>query len=199
MRKLIFAAFIPVLIVAGILTSPLFSLAADTKPPETVSSVDLKRYSGMWYEIARYTNKFERDCAGNVTATYTLKPDGNLEVVNKCLKKDGKSYDAKGEGRVADKATNAKLQVRFAPGFLSFFPKVWGDYWIIDLASDYSYAVVSDPKREYLWILSRTPKMDEPLYQSILRRVADKGFNPAKIDKTEQNVNTLKGTVMQKQ
>lgn len=199
MRKTIFAIFAMVLMSASVFAVPNRVTAMDTKPLQTVSSVDLKRYAGMWYEIARYPNKFERDCAGNVTATYTIKPDGNLEVINKCLKKDGKTYDTMGDGRIVDKTSNAKFKVRFAPGYLSFFPKTWSDYWIIDLASDYSYAVVGDPKRDYLWILSRTPKMDDATYQAILRRAEAKGFNPAKLDKTDQNVSTLKGTVMQKQ
>lgn len=194
MGKLLFTSFITVLLAIG-----AFAQSSVNKSPlSTVPSVDLKRYSGMWYEIARYPNKFQKDCAGNVTATYSLKNDGNVEVLNKCLKKNGKMENAKGEAKVADKTTNAKLKVRFAPAFTSFISKVWGDYWIIDLAPDYSYAVVGDPKREYLWILSRTPQMDTATYEAILHNVEQKGFVPNKLIKTSQKVETIKGTVIEK-
>lgn len=195
MRKLLFAIFAAVL-----LSIEVFAQTTSNKmQPTTVSSVDLKRYSGTWYEIARYPNKFEKDCAGNVTANYTLKDDGKIAVTNKCLKKNGKIQNAEGEARIKDKTTNAKLEVRFAPGFLSFLPQVWGDYWILDLASDYSYAVIGDRKREYLWILSRTPQMDVKTYENVLAVVEQKGFVPNKLVKTSQKVETVKGTVIEKQ
>lgn len=177
------------------------AVKAQTKPAElaTVAKVDLKRYSGKWFEIARYPNKFQKKCVGNTTATYTQKNSGRIEVVNECLQKDGTTDRAKGDAKIVDKATNSKLEVRFAPAFLSFIPAVWGDYWIIDLDEDYKYAVIGDPKREYLWILSRTPEMDEPTYQAILRRVEKLGFNPGKLNKTPQNVQSVKGAVVDKQ
>lgn len=195
MKKPLFAIFTVLLLSVGIFAqSPAVKSA-----PSTVSSVDLKRYSGTWYEIARYPNKFEKDCAGNVTATYTLKDNGKIAVTNKCLKNDGKIQNAEGEARIKDKTTNAKLEVRFAPGFLSFLPQVWGDYWVLDLAPDYSYAVVGDRKREYLWILNRAPQMDVKTYESILTVVEQKGFTPNKLVKTLQKVETVKGTVIEKQ
>lgn len=194
MKRLFFAGFVTILMLSGTL--------AQTKPSsaalQTVPSVDLKRYSGTWYEIARYPNKFEKNCAGNVTATYTLKTDGNIEVLNKCLQKNGKIKTTTGEAKVVDTTTNAKLKVRFASGFLSFVSKVWGDYWIIDLAPDYSYAVVGDPTREYLWILSRTPKLDTGTYENILHGIEQKGFRPNKLVQTSQKVETVKGTVIGK-
>lgn len=168
-------------------------------PLETIPSVDLKRYAGKWFEIARYPNKFQKQCVGNTTATYNFQPGENIEVVNQCVKKDGTIIDAKGKGRLADKTNNAKLEVRFAPGFLSFLPNVWGDYWIIDLDDQYNYAAVGDPKREYFWILSRQPEMNDATYQNILRRAEAKGFNPGKVVKTPQNVKIIKGTVIEKQ
>lgn len=165
----------------------------------TVSSVDLKRYSGKWFEIARYPNKFQKNCAGNTTATYTVKTNGKLEVLNECLKKNGVTDSAKGEAKIIDKNTNAKLKVRFAPAFLSFVPAVWGDYWIIDLDDNYKYVAVGDPKRKYLWILSRTPELDDATYQNILRRVERLGFSPGKLDKTHHNVQAVKGAVVDKQ
>lgn len=165
----------------------------------TVPSVDLKRYSGKWYEIARYPNKFQDQCVGNTTATYTIKSDKKIEVLNECVKENGLVDKAKGEARIVDKTTNSKLEVRFAPKFLSFISAVWGDYWIIELDENYNYAAIGDPKREYFWILSRESKMDDAVYQNILRRAEEKGFNPARVIKTPQNVEILKGAVIPKQ
>lgn len=165
----------------------------------TVSKVDLKRYAGKWFEIARYPNKFQKKCVGNTTATYTIKSDGKLEVINECLQKDGTINNAKGEAKIVDKTTNAKLEVRFAPSVLSFISAVWGDYWIIDLDDNYQYSVVGDPKREYLWILSRTAEMNVTTYQNILRRVEKLGFDPGKLNKTPQNAEAVKGAVVDKQ
>jgi len=172
----------------------------DKKPAEltTVPSVDLNKYSGVWYEIAKFPNKFQKDCVGNTTATYTLKKgDGKLEVLNKCLQDDGRIKDATAAGKIADKTTNAKLKVRFAPGFLSFLGAVWADYWIIDLGENYDYAVIGEPKREYLWILSRKPEMSDAKYQQILRRVEQKGYNPAKLVKTPQNKEAIRGATIE--
>lgn len=168
------------------------------KPAElkSVKSVDLDRYSGRWYEIARYPNRFQKQCVGNVTATYTKKPDGKIEVLNECLEKDGTVESAKGEAKIGDKASNAKLKVRFAPGALSFLPFVWANYWIIDLGPDYEYAVIGEPKREYLWVLSRKPEMGDAEYQKILRTVEEKGFVPTKLQRTPQNLTAGKGTVL---
>ena len=123
----------------------------------------------------------------NTTATYSKKDNGRLEVLNSCQTKEGKIDSAAGEAKIVDKSTNAKLKVRFAPGFLSFLPFVWGDYWIIDLEPNYQYAVVGTPSRDYLWILGRTPEMHENTYQNILNRVKEQGFDPAKLVKTPQN------------
>ena len=166
---------------------------------KAVSNVDLKRYSGKWYEIAKYPNDFQKKCVGNTTATYNVKTDGTLEVVNQCLKKDGTIIEAKGKAKIVDAASNAKLKVRFAPGYLSFLPAVWGDYWILELDDNYQYAVVGDPDREYLWILSRTPEMKEAVYQNLQRRVETMGFNPGNLTKTPQNAEAIKGAVIRNQ
>ena len=128
---------------------------------EVVQSVDLTRYIGRWYEIARLPNRFEKKCADSVTATYTLRSDGKVEVVNRCRKENGKYTTATGKAKVVDKKTNAKLKVTF------FWP-FYGDYWILDLGPNYEYAVVGSPDRDYLWILSRTPQLDEQLVQRLL-------------------------------
>lgn len=152
-----------------------------------VDSIDLRRYAGTWYEIARLPNRFQGKCLGNVTATYTLLEDGDIMVVNRCLGENGEYTEAEGLARRANsEGSNAKLKVRFAPSFLSFLPFVWGDYWVIDLAPDYSYAVVGEPNREYLWILSRTPTMDENILSEVLRRVSAQGYDLSRLMRTKQ-------------
>lgn len=152
-----------------------------------VPSVDLQKYAGMWYEIARLPNSFQKDCAGDVTATYTPDGDG-IEVVNRCRKENGEAIEAKGRARLADKeGPTSKLEVRFAPAFLSWLPFVWGKYWIIDLATDYSYAVIGEPKRTYLWILSRTKTLDESTLNGILDRIRRQGYDTDKLVMTKQS------------
>ena len=151
-----------------------------------VPTLDLRRYAGLWYEIARLPFPYQEKCAHSVVVRYTAREDGRLGVVNECVEKDGRVSRASGVARLADpKGPPSKLKVRFAPAFLSFLPAVWGDYWVIDLAADYSYAVVGEPKRRYLWILSRSPRMPEPLYAEILERVA-RLYDVSTILRTEQ-------------
>lgn len=154
---------------------------------KTVPSVDIIRYAGKWYEIAKYPNRFQKQCVANTTAVYKLTGNGNIDVINSCQTQDGKIDEATGKGKIADKKTYSKLKVRFAPGYLSFLPFVWADYWIIDLDPNYQYAVVGTPSRDYLWILSRTPELDENTYQEILNRVKEQGFDPNKLVKSPQN------------
>jgi len=152
-----------------------------------VPSVDLQRYQGKWYEIARLPNRFQKQCVGNVSASYTLREDGKIAVVNECKLEDGGTDRAEGVARVADpKGPNSKLKVRFAPAFLSFLPFVWGDYWIIDLAPDYSYVLVGDPARKYLWILARTPEIPESTYKQLIEKARTQGFAVDRLVKTRQ-------------
>ena len=157
------------------------SAESTTRPPlRTVNSVDLSRYSGTWYEIARYPNRFQRDCQSNTTAEYTLRKDGKVQIVNSCRQKDGKTKTARGTAKRADKTTNAKLRVTF------FWP-FYGDYWVIALDPNYRYAIVGEPNRKYLWILSRTPEMDASFYEEILEQVRAAGYDPEKLIKTRQS------------
>jgi apolipoprotein D and lipocalin family protein len=153
--------------------------AAGEGPLESVTWVDLDRYMGRWYEIARYPNRFERKCESNVTATYTLRSDGKVGVVNACRSREGKLKQSRGWAKVVDRKTGAKLKVTF---FWPFF----GDYWIIDLSPDYEYAVIGEPSRKYLWILSRTPAMDDRLYAEITGRLAAKGYDATKLQRGMQ-------------
>ena len=172
------------------MTMTMTSVAQEksTQPLEVVPSVDLNRYKGTWYEIARMPFKYQSQCAGDVTATYTLLDDGAIKVVNRCRKENGEIDEAEGRAKLASSdGPNTKLKVRFAPAFLSFLPFVWGDYWIIDLAPDYSYAVVGEPGRKYLWVLSRAPLMDEAILQGILDRAKQKGYDLTGLIRTKQS------------
>ncbi|MFN0157057.1 MAG: lipocalin family protein [Bacteroidota bacterium] len=142
-----------------------------------VPTVDPRKYSGVWYEIARLPNRFQNDCIGDVTATYTLDGEEFI-VVNRCRKENGEMTEAEGRARRSDDdEPNSKLKVRFAPAFLSFLPFVWGNYWIIDLGPDYSYAVIGEPNRKYLWILARTTTLDDLTMAGILDRIQQKGYD----------------------
>ena len=154
--------------------------AMSDAPLSVVSAVDLERYQGEWYEIASYPAWFQKGCVGS-TAQYSLLKNVKIQVVNRCFKGslDGPLKESKGKAEVVDTTTNAKLKVWF------FWP-FKGNYWIIDLSPDYQWAVVGEPSRKYLWILSRTPDMSETVYQDILARLPEKGYDPGKLVKTEQ-------------
>jgi apolipoprotein D and lipocalin family protein len=137
------------------------------QPLQTVPNVDLNRYTGVWYEIARYPNRFQKDCVGS-RATYGLKDDGRISVLNEC-------YDRTFEGS----KSNAKLSV-------SFFWPFSGAYWIIDLGSNYEFAVIGHPKRKYLWILSRSREMDQDQYEGILERLRLQHYDTTRLIKTPQ-------------
>ena len=159
--------------------------AGPTAPLETVESVDLERYAGRWYEIASFPQRFQRGCVAT-TATYSLRDDGKIGVRNECRDRsfDGELRQVEGVAWVADPAAgNAKLQVQF------FWP-FRGDYWILELDRDYRFAVVGSPSRDFLWILSRTPSLDEAVYRDLLTRVEQKGFDPARLARTQQPPNS---------
>ncbi|MBT1074005.1 lipocalin family protein [Geobacter grbiciae] len=151
------------------------AMEASASPPLlTVEYVDLNRYVGTWHEIARYPNSFQKGCLGS-TASYTLRQDGEIDVVNSCRDaEEGEIRQAKGRAWVVDKTTNARLKV-------SFFWPFRGDYWIIDMGKEYEYAVVGTPNRKYLWVLSRTPVMDDTVYAAIMERVRQLGFDPGNV------------------
>jgi apolipoprotein D and lipocalin family protein len=152
-----------------------------------IPSLDVPRYMGTWYEIAKYPNRFQKNCASGTTATYRLRPDKTVEVINRCRRADGRLDQAAGTARQIGAADAPTLEVRFAPEWLSLLPMVWGDYWVIDLDPDYQLAAVSDPRREYLWILSRTPTVPADTYKALLERLARQGFDLAKLQPTPQD------------
>jgi len=171
-----------ILLLGGILVALRMAPGAEQvrqKPPLQVApSVDFDRYVGKWYEIARLPNRFQRACASDVTAAYTLRPDGKLNVVNTCRKSDGAWKSAKGTARPAGGGQpGAKLKVTF------FWP-FSGDYWIVDLDPQYRWALVGEPSRRYLWILSRTPELDKRTYNELVNRAAGQGFDTGRLIQT---------------
>ena len=158
----------------------LYAKSRRYPPLKTVLYVDLDRYAGLWYEIARLPASFEQDCEG-VTARYTLRPDGKLTVVNVCHKfsPDGEVKKVEGTARVVDPETNAKLKV-------SFFWPFEGDYWILALDPDYQFALVGEPSREKLWLLSRTPDMPGDVRALLIQEGRKKGFPVEDLLFTEQ-------------
>lgn len=167
---------------AGLTGAPAHAFGGAAPMPElrTVSNVNVARYLGRWYEIARYENSFQKNCFGT-TAEYSPREDGDIRVINRCHKGSlsGELNEAEGRAWVVDPVSRAKLKVRF------FWP-FSGDYWIIDLGKDYEYAVVGEPDRKYLWILSRTPRLDAETYNGILQRLGDQGYDASKLLMTEQ-------------
>ena len=176
----------PVLVVVVFFLALCVSVSAQKRPITAVASLDLVKYSGTWYEIGRYPNKFQRKCAGNATVVYTRKPNGDLEVRNQCIGANGIAEVRTSEAKITDKASNSKMKGD------------WGDHWVIDLDPNYQYAAVSDSKGENLWILGRSAKMSDTVFQGILRRVETMGFKPGKVARTPQNVEIVKGAVIAK-
>jgi apolipoprotein D and lipocalin family protein len=179
------------LLVCGTLLSSSMTLAQSPSPQpaplQPIASLDVPRYMGTWYEIAKYPNSFQKKCARNTRADYQAKPDGTVQVLNRCVTANGQTTEALGAARQMGPADSPKLQVRFAPAWLSFLPMVWGDYWVIDLDPDYQLVAVSEPKREYLWVLSRKPKVDANAYQALRGRLAQQGFNLKRLEPSPQD------------
>jgi len=143
--------------------------------PTVVESVDVDRYMGLWYAVASIPTTFERACAQGTTAEYHLLADGRIEVTNTCYRRDGSPFTATGRAWVPDPSEPAKLKVsfvRFSSRWL--FP---GDYWILELSPDYRYAVVGHPRRQYGWILSRSPQLPEETLEGIYERLEAQGYD----------------------
>ena len=163
-----------------LLHSVLLAMAGCTPkypPLATVEKVDLQRYAGTWYEIARYEHYFEKGCS-DVSATYALTDEGKVEVLNRCTDEEGKRKEAKGIAYAVDE-NKSRLKV-------SFFRPFYGDYWILMLDEEYRYALVGDPSRKYLWILSRTPQLDEAIVQTILQKLPSLGYTASALIWTKQ-------------
>ncbi len=152
----------------------------DTINKTTVSELDLTRYMGKWYEIARYDHSFERNLVG-CTASYSLKDDGTVRVINAGYKKTltGQFKETEGKARRPDNSKPGKLEV-------AFFANFYADYWVLELAEDYSYVLVGSRKDKYLWILCRTPQMPEEDLNYVLARARERGYDTSKLIMVEQ-------------
>lgn len=146
--------------------------------PQPSKPVDLQRYLGRWYEIARYEQGFQKGCQG-VTADYSLRPDGSISVVNRCRKPGGKISEARGRAKIVDPQTNAKLKV-------NFFGPFYGDYWVLDRADDYRWAIVGEGSGRYLWILHRDATPAEAEVQGLIKRTRDLGYDTSLLLRTKQ-------------
>jgi apolipoprotein D and lipocalin family protein len=161
--------------------SLLFTLAAaptqaSTDALPTVAQVDLDRYVGRWYEISRLPMWFERNCTGDITATYALRSDDRMDVINRCRTQNG-FISARGVAEIPNPAHPGQLRVRFAPDWLAWLPVVWGDYWIIDLDPEYRWVMVGAPSRGYLWILARSPALDQATVAQLKNKATGLGFD----------------------
>ncbi len=174
------AAFsLPVLALAG--GAMLFRRHPVGNPlvPEPLRPVSLQDYLGRWYEVARYEQSFEKGCEA-VTADYSLRPDGKIDILNACRTASGKPRSARGTARLVPGAKGAKLKVSF------FGPFYFGDYWVLDHAPDYSWSIVGDPTGRYLWILSRSPALDRTQLRTLINRAAALGYDTTQLVITKQ-------------
>ena len=172
------------LIILGINVFPQPDDPENNKIVRTVNSVNLKKYVGKWYEIAKIPNRFQKGCVRNTTAEYKLRDDGDIDVINRCIEADGSVNEAEGLAKVVDEKTNSKLEVSFVSIF--GFHLFWGDYWIIGLDKNYEYAVVGHPERKYGWILSRTPKLSEEKLNEAFDILKETGYDSAKFEMSRQ-------------
>lgn len=152
--------------------------------PETVANVDLLKYAGRWYEIAKIPNNFQDQCVGGSTAEYVINNDGSIKVINSCIDEDGEKDEVEGVAKIVDKKTNSKLEV----SFVSFFGirPFWGDYWIIGLGNNYEYSVVGSPNRKYAWILAREKKLSQDKLDEAFSILKKNGFNISRFEMTKQ-------------
>lgn len=175
---------ISILSISLCLSLPIFNTQLFAKEIQTVATIDVNKYAGKWYEIARLPMFFQRNCVSDVSATYTLNSDKTIKVVNQCIKQNGKMDSANGVAYPQNSA-NTKLKVSFLPDGLKWLPKTKGDYWIMRIDPNYQVALVGEPNKEFLWLLSRTPNLDQKTYQSYLETAKQQGYDLSKLIKTQ--------------
>lgn len=162
--------------IISILAVLIFTVnGAAQQQPSTVKYVDLKKYTGLWYEIYRIPNRFQKHCVSGTTAEYKLMQDGRIEVINSCIDEDGERDIAEGVARVVDNNSNAKLEVSFF-SILGWRP-FWGDYWIIALDENYQWVIVGTPDRKYGWVLSRTKELDTETFSKVQQILKENGYD----------------------
>jgi len=177
-------AFILVLGLCALMHS---ATAQSLAPLTAIPNLDVSQYLGRWHEIAKFPNRFQKKCVSDTSADYALRPDGSIAVLNQCRRADGEWEMALGLARQIGGTQSARLEVRFAPAWLSWLPWVWGDYWIVDLDDRYDLVAVSEPSREYLWILSRSPVVDPSRYAALLARLSAMGLDIGRLKKTRHS------------
>ena len=186
MRRTVFAAWTAAAaLAAAVLVVPAPVRAQESLP--TVDKVDFVRYAGTWYEIARLPNKLQAQCAGDVSTTFTLRGMRTYDIVTRCRRADGSEEADLGIARIQDTMTNAKMEWRFLPLALAWWPFAWTDYWIVDLAPDYSWAVAAVPTREAIWILARKPELDAATYDRLVAKARAMGFETGKLIRTRHS------------
>ncbi|MDX2473512.1 MAG: lipocalin family protein [Candidatus Krumholzibacteria bacterium] len=168
-----------VMVMAAVSLGPVASQAADPVTGELpavvpIDAVDLQQYTGLWYEVLKIPNRFQKKCARGTTATYSLRDDGRITVLNSCFKEDGKQDEAQGIAKIVAGTGNAQLEVSFV-SFLGWRP-FWGDYWVIGLEENYSWAIVGTPDRKYGWVLGRTPQLEAENMARIYSILAQNGY-----------------------
>lgn len=168
-------------------------MSSQNKDLQVVDGVDLQKYLGTWYEIASMPQFFQRKCIANTTATYSLKEDGSIDVFNQCQTEKG-MIGAHGNAIIDDQETKAKLKVTFFHIFSKWVYWTKSNYWIIDLAPDYSWAVVGHPSRHYGWILSRTPDMKIETLRAIEIKLRAQGYDTCDFFSTPQKDGLLEKT-----
>jgi apolipoprotein D and lipocalin family protein len=166
------------------LTATTQAQATTTKTPvKVVDNFNIELYEGTWFEVARTENWFQKSCTKNTLADYSKNSDGTIRVENTCTTANGTTKQAIGTAKVEGPA---KLKVSFAPKITRFIDATWGDYWVIDIDKNYTLAAVSDPKRENLWILSRSPRPAQAAYEALLSRLEKNGFDTKTLINTKQ-------------
>jgi apolipoprotein D and lipocalin family protein len=186
MRPSLLRLLLPALLACAVLPAYAQTPQDDTAlPNDAVPAVDLQRYAGHWYEIAHLPMYFQRKCVADTTAEYTPQTDGMMAVRNRCRTEDGSFQQVDGEARRVGESTS-KLEVRFAPGWMSWLPMVWGDYWVIALDEDYQWAMVGSPKADYLWILSRSDQLDAGVRNRLIEQARRMGYPVDKVEITPQ-------------
>lgn len=187
-RQLIATSLLACAAFGGMAQTPTAASTTSAMPLMPIQSIDLARYQGVWHQVALYPNRFQKMCASNTRATYATEDGGTVRVTNQCRAADGKESSVVGQARPARAAqmnqgqlSPPQLQVRFAPRWLSWLPMVWGDYWVIQLGDDYRYAVVGEPKREFLWVLARETQLAPADWSTIEARLKEQGYDPAKL------------------
>ncbi len=169
------ARFLPTL--SMFLCGALLCAGAHAAQPVTsVPQLDLSRYAGQWYEIAHLPMRYQKDCVGDITANYSIDTPGRVGVRNTCRTAEKTTQVAEGVARPVP-GHPGRLEVSFAPSWLSWVPFVWADYWVIALDPDYQWAVVGEPDRDYLWILSRSPTMDRARFEELKSKATAMGYN----------------------